>query len=68
MYGADEVVTDQLATHFPAAVDSFLKNPPATMFAASGIKMVGRGVSDKQVCRVHGAFCFMQGKFQHAKL
>jgi len=38
-----EVVTDQLATHFPAAVGSFLKNPPATMFAASGIKIVGRG-------------------------
>lgn len=38
-----EVVTDQLATHFPSAVESFLKNQPATLFAKHGIEIVGRG-------------------------
>ncbi|CAJ1448508.1 unnamed protein product [Effrenium voratum] len=38
-----EVVTDQLAVHFPSAVPSFQTNAPATDFAQQGLRFTGRG-------------------------
>eukprot|EP00435_Cladocopium_sp_Y103_P018531 s3049_g4.t1 len=41
--GFQEVMIDQLAVHFPAAVPSFLEKPPATDFASHGLSLAGRG-------------------------